>query len=265
MTTATRRRRSRRAVERVNDGLHRIRLGGVNAYLLECDDGLVLIDCGVPRRGDLIVAAVAHLGRAAGEIGHILVTHHHPDHTGSLAALARHSGAQIHTHPADAPFIRGDRTWTGSRRDTVAGKVLGPLQRRLGSIQAEPAQIDGMFDDGERLAFAAGAEVLHTPGHTPGHSAFLIPRDGGVLIAGDAATNVGRLRSGGHRLAAMVSDDLNAARTSFRTLAGRQFEVAVFGHGSPIRAGASERFREVAARVARQRKQSRRRRRRATV
>jgi glyoxylase-like metal-dependent hydrolase (beta-lactamase superfamily II) len=85
---------------------------------------------------------------------------------------------------------------------------------------------------------------VHTPGHTRGHTAFLLPRDGGILVAGDAATNIGRLRPGDHWLAAAVTDDRAAARASFRHLAGFDFEIAVFGHGSPILSGAAERFRE---------------------
>jgi hypothetical protein len=65
----------------------------------------------------------------------------------------------------------------------------------------------------------------------------------GLLIVGDAATNIGRVRTGNHWLASVVTEDMAAARTSFHLLAGPEFEVAVFGHGSPILSGASEQFR----------------------
>jgi glyoxylase-like metal-dependent hydrolase (beta-lactamase superfamily II) len=236
----------RNAPERIVDGVYRLRLGFVSAYLLDTDDGLVLVDCGEAGRGDQVAGTVAALGRTVGEVRHILVTHHHPDHTGSLADLSRRTQALVWVHAADAPFVRGDRTWSGLEPVSRPGRLLRPLLVRLQPDRPEPVRVDQLLGDHDRLP-AGGVQVVHTPGHTPGHVAFLLPREGGVLIAGDAATNVGRLRSGGHRLAAMVTDDLAAAHDSFRLLAGLEFQVAVFGHGAPLRSGAAERFRKVAA------------------
>ena len=253
---ATRRRgggRRRRAAggttaQRVADGVYRLHLGFVSAYLIETDDGLVLVDSGDAGRGDRIARMVAALGRTVGQIDTILVTHHHPDHIGSLADLSRRAEAAVYVHVADAPFVRGERTWQGFNRATRSGRLLGPLLTRLGPGRPEPTSVEHLLGDGDRLAAAGDIQVLHTPGHTGGHLSFLLPRGGGVLIAGDAATNVGRLRSGGHRLAAIVSDDVAAADASFRRLAGLDFETAVFGHGAPLLSGAAERFRQVAGR-----------------
>jgi glyoxylase-like metal-dependent hydrolase (beta-lactamase superfamily II) len=76
-----------------------------------------------------------------------------------------------------------------------------------------------------------------TPGHTAGHLALLLPRDGGVLFAGDAATNVGRLGAG------PVYEDVGEGRRSLEKLAALDFDVALFSHGRPICGGAGERFR----------------------
>jgi glyoxylase-like metal-dependent hydrolase (beta-lactamase superfamily II) len=236
-----------RTADRVVDGVYRLRLGFVNAYLLDSDDGLILVDCGEAGRVERIAATVAALGRAVGEISQILVTHHHPDHIGSLAELARRTQAPVWVHAADAPFVRGEQTWSGFAPVSLPGRLLRPVLARFLPGRPEPTHVDHLLEDDGVINVAGGVRVVHTPGHTPGHVAFLVPRDGGILIAGDAATNFGRLRSGGHRLAAMVSDDLAAARDSFRRMASLEFEVAVFGHGTPLRSGAAEQFREVAA------------------
>lgn len=248
MTGRVTRGRPRVRTQRVGDGVHRIRLGFVSAYVVESDSGLVLIDTGESRHAARIGEDIRALGHGLGEVTHILVTHHHPDHRGSLAALAADTGARVHVHPADAPFVRGERVWTGFDTSAGIGRLLAPLLARVQPDQPEPASIDEPLVDGARLDLAGGITVLHTPGHTPGHTCFLLHRDGGVLVAGDAATNVGGLRSGGHRLARITTDDTHAAHASFARLAGLDFEVAVFGHGAPIRGGASERFRRVAAR-----------------
>ena len=66
--------------------VHQItRFGIVNAYLVEEDDGLTLIDTTVPRSADALRGAAAKLGRP---IVRIALTHAHADHIGSLDALA---------------------------------------------------------------------------------------------------------------------------------------------------------------------------------
>ena len=82
-----------------------------------------------------------------------------------------------------------------------------------------------------------GAVALHTPGHTAGHVALLWRRDGGVLFAGDAATNFVRLGVG------PVYEDVGEGRRSLRRLAALEFETALFAHGRPLTPRASARFR----------------------
>lgn len=247
MVHPTRRRRAGTPAEPIADGVHRIKFGFVSAYLIEGDDGLALVDCGEHRHGGQIVESVQSLGRVAGEIQHILVTHHHPDHTGSLAELARTTEAPVYVHPADVPFVEGDQTWSGFNRDSGVGRLLGPLLMRFQPGRPTPTPVDHHLADGERLPIAGGVTVLHTPGHTPGHTSFLLPRDGGVLLAGDAAINVGGVRSTGHWLA-ITTHDHEAADASFERLATLEFEIAAFGHGKPIRTGAAAQLRRAAAR-----------------
>lgn len=64
-------------------------LGQVNSHLLETADGLVLIDTGYPGNGETIVAAIHSLGHDPQKLRHIVVTHCHEDHAGSLAELKR--------------------------------------------------------------------------------------------------------------------------------------------------------------------------------
>ena len=167
------------AAQQIADGVHRLQLGIVSAYLVETDDGLVLVDSGEVGRGDRIVETVRSLGHAVGRIDAIVVTHHHPDHIGSLADLARRTEAAVFAHPADAPIIRGERSWRGYNPATTLGRLLGPLLVRLQPGRLEPTPVDHLLDDGDRLAALGGAQVIHTPGHTAGHVAFLLPRNGG--------------------------------------------------------------------------------------
>src|SRR5439155_11422058 len=104
--------------------------GFVNAFLLDVshNDGLVLIDTGVPGSAEKILAAVRELGHAPADIRHILITHIHADHTGSLAALKQATGAPAYMHPLDAALLGEGRAMRPMR---PAPGLLGALVYRL--------------------------------------------------------------------------------------------------------------------------------------
>jgi glyoxylase-like metal-dependent hydrolase (beta-lactamase superfamily II) len=222
-------------------GMHRISLGYVNAYLIESEDGLVVVDAGLPGGADGISAAVEGVGRRISDVTDILVTHYHYDHVGGLRSLADSTGARVWAHPSDAAVIR-----SGDSAPKVSGRgVLGGLMTLFSSSRSsEACEVTTEVHGGERLPVAGGIEVMHTPGHTPGHVSFLWV-EGRALIAGDAAGNVLGLGP------MMIGEDHDAASASFSRLAVLDFKTAVFGHGKPIVDGASERFLEAAGRLSR--------------
>lgn len=222
--------------EQVLPGLTRIGLGAVNAYLVDSGaDDLVLIDTGGPMHPRMILGAITEAGHRAADVGDILVTHQHIDHAGGLAGLAAATGARVNVHPLDAPEIE-----TGSRPRPAHGhnlmtRILAPTSR---SLRLPPAAVDHELADGETLAGSLGIRVVHTPGHTAGHCAFLWGSHGGVLFAGDALANWrGRLGP------APLAEDWARAEVSIGKLAELDFDVALFGHGRVLRGRAVHRFR----------------------
>jgi glyoxylase-like metal-dependent hydrolase (beta-lactamase superfamily II) len=231
--------------ERIVPGLYRVLKGYVNAYLIEDGDGLVLVDCGLPKRAERMAASIRAIGRQPSEVRHIVITHHHLDHVGSLAVLARRTGATVYAHPIDAEIVRGDVPRPRANRAKLSGRLLGPLLARIERKRGEPAAVDRELGEEDTLELAGGIRVIHTPGHTMGQVSLLWPRHGGVLIAGDAAGARGN-RTGPPigAVFGMYTEDLEEAKRSFVKLSRLEFEVAVFGHGNPIRSRASEAFRE---------------------
>jgi glyoxylase-like metal-dependent hydrolase (beta-lactamase superfamily II) len=219
-------------------GLWRVKIKFVNAYLLDTGDGLALIDTGIPDSAPTILEAVRSIGRQPADVRHILVTHCHVDHAGSLAEMKRQTGAPATMHPVDAAMVR-------------EGKARRPLHPAPGLLNAlisrfvmaiaknaiEPAEIEHEAHDGETLP--VGLRAIHVPGHCAGQLAFLWPEHGGVLIAADAASNVFGLGL------SPVYEDLDEGRRSLSKLAALGFEVACFGHGNPILWGASRRFAQM--------------------
>ncbi len=217
------------------DGVFELRLGYVNVHLVVTDDGLVLVDTGLPGRAPVIERALRGVRRSLGEVRTVLVTHHHPDHVGSLAEVKRRSGARLVAHAADAPHI------TGAFPAAAPAGALGRLvSRMIGTV--EPTKLDQLVPDGGEPV--PGFTALHTPGHTRGHLSFLLDRAGGVLFAGDAAASRRGRVSGPPR---PVTADPAQAAASLARLAEREFEVAVFGHGRAVTGRAVEAFRAAVA------------------
>jgi glyoxylase-like metal-dependent hydrolase (beta-lactamase superfamily II) len=160
-----------------SDTLTRIsRMGFVNAFLVREDDGLTLVDTMIGGSHKAILAAAADLGQP---IVRIALTHAHGDHIGSLDALKQElPDAEVIIGARDARLLKKDKTpEPGEPADAkYRGSYVG--------AKTEPTRL---VDAGDRIG---SLEVVASPGHTPGHVAFLDTRDR-TLIAGDAYSTLG--------------------------------------------------------------------------
>ena len=164
-------------VDTHGDYLTRVTRGGfVNAFLVREEDGLTLVDTMLPRSEKRILQAAQSLGAP---IVRIALTHAHQDHVGSVDALKRAlPDAEVLISTRDARFIAGDKSFDPAETDS--GKLRGAYAK----IQTQPTRL---LNPGDRVG---SLEVVASPGHTPGHVAFLDTRDR-TLIAGDAYLTLG--------------------------------------------------------------------------
>ena len=225
------------APTQIVEGLWQINLGAVNAFLVDQGE-LTLIDTGLPKSEDKIVAAIESIGKKVTDLKHIIVTHCHPDHAGSVAALKRMSGARVYMHPTDAAMVRRGEA---VRPMTPSPGLLRGLMYRLfipkKPVPLEPCAIDQEINDGTELPIAGGLKAIHIPGQCAGQVALLWPRRR-LLFAADACANMPTF---GY---ALCYESLEDGKKSLRKLAALDFDVAVFGHGGPIKSGASAKFKE---------------------
>src|SRR3954470_17594235 len=153
------------------------RFGLVNAYLVEEDDGLTLIDTMLPRSATAILKAAG--GRP---IKRIALTHAHGDHVGSLDELAgKLPGVEVLISTRDARLLAGDKSLD-------PGEERGKLRGGYPGANTKPTRT---VEPGERIG---SLEVVASPGHTPGHVSFLDPRDR-TLYCGDAFSTLGGMET----------------------------------------------------------------------
>ncbi len=225
----------------VAPGIHTVdSLATGRAYVVREADRVTLVDTGLKGSGDRVLRVVESAGASLTEVRQIVITHHHSDHVGSLADLSERTRATVMVHALDAPVVRGERPPPGP----ASGGFLKPLLRRINRPPA-PARVDRELADGDEIDCLDGMQVIHTPGHTPGSVSFYCARRR-LLFCGDAAANTFGLRPP----IGWFTEDAARARESIRRLAALDFDVALFGHGPPLRGEAMLRFRRLVEKFA---------------
>ena len=195
----------------------------VNCYFVREDDGLTLIDTGIPGNAPKILAAARELGQP---IRRIVLTHAHLDHLGALDALHKLlPEAEVLVSARDTRFLSGDMTLDADEPQT---KLRGAYQ----AIATRPTRL---LADGDRFG---SLQVIGTPGHTPGHIALFDLRDG-TLIAGDAfQTRAGVAVSGTVRwlfpFPAMATWNRPTALASARRIRALEPTRLAVGHGDVL-------------------------------
>lgn len=167
-------------------------LDGVNLYLLQTDDGWILVDTGMdhPQSFKELNRQLDEIGVGMDDIQLILLTHNHPDHTGMAGRLQEKTNATIAIHENDVEANMDDQSKTieetllrnGLSEDRII--QLKKMGQQMGAT-SKPFQPDWLLKGDERIpAGEYHFQVLLTPGHSQGHVC-LYDRERQVLLSGD--------------------------------------------------------------------------------
>jgi glyoxylase-like metal-dependent hydrolase (beta-lactamase superfamily II) len=186
-------------------------VGTVSAYLLARGTEVAIVDTGNPGSAPVIEQSLSTIGLGWSNVGHVILTHLHPDHIGSLGPVMD----------------------SASTADGYAGEA------DISAMSASPRPIIAVGDDDQVF----GLDIIETPGHTAGHISVL-DSVGGLLVAGDALFG-----EGGGVVVSLprFTSDLAQADESVKKMANFQFDTVVFGHGDPIVVGADAAVAALAA------------------
>ena len=188
----------------------RVNLGFVSAYVLARGERAAVVDTGVAGSAADIEASLGLLGLGWGAVDHVILTHLHGDHVGSMTEVMD-AAASATAHAGEADLL---------------------------SI-ASPRAIESVADGDEVF----GLRIVATPGHTAGHIC-VYDEEAALLVAGDALTGTG---GGVGGAVPNFSDDMVAADASVRKLAALRIDTVLFGHGEPVIGGAGAQLAALAA------------------
>ncbi|MBI2911405.1 MAG: MBL fold metallo-hydrolase [Chloroflexi bacterium] len=212
---------------------------GAQVFLL-AGETLALVDTGWRGSPRLILAGLGRAGYRPQDVDLIVLTHYHPDHSGSVAALRAATGARVAVHGSEAALVAGVAPYPNLFRRPVMGQLMAPF---TAWTRPPPAPVDLLLEEGDGLPGLPGWQVLHTPGHTPGSICLWHP-DEGTLIVGD----VMECRGGRPGLPSRAfTVDMPQAKASIRRLAGLHIGVVLFSHFRPLRNHAQDLVRGLAA------------------
>ena len=212
--------------------------GHVRAFLLDHGE-LTLVDTLFEDDARGVLAALRGLGRSPAELERIVLTHAHRSHLGGVAALKRATGATVLAHEWEADIVAGERRAQPVTLRPMQSLRLIPFQ--LGLALGRPRHVPCPVDDVVGNDDAIGPlQVLHAPGHSPGHLAFFWP-ERGVLLAGDAIATWPELCPGWK--AFTLNEEQHA--DSLRRMAALDARVVCVGHGDAITQDAADLVRRL--------------------
>jgi glyoxylase-like metal-dependent hydrolase (beta-lactamase superfamily II) len=185
----------------------RVDLDFVSAYVLVRGNEAAVVDTGVGGSAEAIGQVLDQAGPGWGGVRHVVLTHKHPDHAGSISDVLDEA--------------------------TSATGYIG---------QADLTEVDAdlrALADGDEVF---GLQIVGTPGHTVGHIS-IFDQDTGVLVAGDSLTNEGQLAGSNPEF----TEDEAAAAASVRKMADLAPTTILVGHGNPVTDGAADALQQLAS------------------
>jgi glyoxylase-like metal-dependent hydrolase (beta-lactamase superfamily II) len=224
----------------VAPGIHRIEsdLGPrfMCQYALVGDERTLLVDTGIAETPERVIGPyLESLGSSLEAIDEVVITHADVDHCGGNRLLRhRNQHVRFSSHELDRRWIESNDAMLAENYCWYETYGFGPDEEAkawLGDELGGDAPIDVGLRGGETLRLSGDwrVEILHLPGHTPGHLGIWDPRSGAAIIV-DAVLKDGIYDREGHCLIPPRYYDLQAYRETIRRLAALGPDLLLTAH-----------------------------------
>lgn len=218
----------------------------VNWTLIAEGDALTLVDAGWPGYVDDVIASISEIGHRLADVEAVLVTHAHVDHIGSLPRLLEQHPVPVLMSPTEVPHARREYLEQAGTADVVRNlwrpRVLPWALHMIRNGAMDDPGVPEATDFGPGVGTGDVIDVpgrpvpIATPGHTSGHTAYLVP-GAQVLLTGDSLVTGHPLAAstGPQELMRFFHHDLDAMNASLDVIADVDADAIVPGHGPVFR------------------------------
>lgn len=214
----------------MSKGIEIIDVGGVNCYLLEADDGFVLIDTGFSAKrmflDEVLKKALNKPGEVPKKLKLVILTHGDSDHAGNCKLLRENYDVKIAMHFEDSKMVEnGDMSWNRKLKPDKISFTFRLVTLAFGKNSIfDTFKPDIYLQDGQNLAeFGLSAKVIHLPGHSKGSIGVLTSE--GDLFCGDLIYNFAGFS---------YIDNLEDFNESINKLKKLDINILYPGHGKPF-------------------------------
>lgn len=223
------------------EGIHRVEDAHTNWYLVDEGERLTVVDTGLPRSWNSLLAALRGLGRDPGQIEAIVLTHAHFDHMGFAVRAQRELGVPLWAHREEQSVAA--HPWRYDHENSRVPYMRHPQflkifseMAAMGALWVKGSSSIRPYEPNGQLDVPGRPQVIFTPGHTHGHCSLLFA-DRGAVIVGDAFVMLDPYtgRTGPCIVAGAATADSNRALASLDLLSALEAEIALTGHGQPWR------------------------------
>ena len=238
-------------VKNVAHGVHMIQNHNVNCYLLEDEEGLTLVDAGLPRVWRELGLAIRALGRSPMDLKALVLTHAHFDHVGVAAKLVKRLGLPVYAHPEEVALAAHPYRYAHENPAAVyppqhprAVPVLFSMALG-GAATVRGVTVTRGLTVGQAIPVPGRPRVVLTAGHTYGHCALHLP-DADAVITGDALVTLDPYTglTGPRIVAKAATADSAMALESLNELSRTGVSMVLPGHGDPWFDGIEKAVRE---------------------
>ncbi len=224
----------------VAPGVHLIQHAHVNCYLVAADDGLTLVDAGLPGFWSRLGRTIREIGRRPADLKALVLTHAHFDHVGMAQRLQQELDLPLWAHPDETYLAAHPYRYAHENPRAIYPirhpKALPILTSMLFSGALRVKGVGGLnpLDASEVLDVPGRPRIIPTPGHTFGHCSLYLP-DRDAIITGDALVTLDpyTARVGPRIVAGAATADSAQALDSLDALARTRAALVLPGHGEP--------------------------------
>ena len=212
--------------------LHRIGDDLVAAYLVVTDEGITVIDAGLPGHWRDLRRELARIGRSVDDIRGLILTHGDSDHVGFAERLRRDHGVPVYIHGGDAGRAKGEKAPATQPGPVRLGALVGffAYGLRKGGFRARHLTEVHEVSDGDVLPLPGSPRIISLPGHSPGSIAVSVPSVDAVFV-GDALTTRNVLTGATGPAPAPFTDEPEVALASLDRLLDLPARWLLPGHG----------------------------------